>query len=89
MTGFWDAVASAGPHANNLHLAPREQFFCGGQAHWRRGWPAGNVSHEPGGRLPLLSCPQHSLLLLVWSAWRWQTAAESDVAGVQVVNITH
>jgi len=20
--GFWDAVASAGPHANNLHLAP-------------------------------------------------------------------
>ena len=22
MTGFWDAVASAGPYANNLHLAP-------------------------------------------------------------------
>jgi len=22
MMGFWDAVASAGPHANNLHLAP-------------------------------------------------------------------
>ena len=21
MTGFWDAVASAGPYANNLHLA--------------------------------------------------------------------
>jgi len=21
MTGFWDAMASAGPHANNLHLA--------------------------------------------------------------------
>ena len=20
--GFWDAVASAGPYANNLHLAP-------------------------------------------------------------------
>jgi len=20
--GFWDKVASAGPHANNLHLAP-------------------------------------------------------------------
>jgi len=23
--GFWDAVASAGPHANNLHLAPDRQ----------------------------------------------------------------
>jgi len=22
MMGFWDAVASAGPYANNLHLAP-------------------------------------------------------------------
>jgi len=22
MTGFWDAVASAGPYANNLHYAP-------------------------------------------------------------------
>jgi len=22
MTGFWDAVASAGPYANNLHLSP-------------------------------------------------------------------
>jgi len=22
---FWDAVASAGPHANNLHLAPDRQ----------------------------------------------------------------
>jgi len=22
MMAFWDAVASAGPHANNLHLAP-------------------------------------------------------------------
>ena len=22
MMGFWDAVASAGPHANNLHLTP-------------------------------------------------------------------
>jgi len=22
MTGFWDAVPSAGPYANNLHLAP-------------------------------------------------------------------
>jgi len=22
MTGFWDAMASAGPYANNLHLAP-------------------------------------------------------------------
>ena len=22
MMGFWDAVASAGPNANNLHLAP-------------------------------------------------------------------
>jgi len=25
MTGFWDAVASAGPYANNLHLAPDRQ----------------------------------------------------------------
>ena len=24
MTGFWDAMASAGPYANNLHLAPLE-----------------------------------------------------------------
>jgi len=22
MMGFWDAVASAGPYANSLHLAP-------------------------------------------------------------------
>ena len=22
MMGFWDAVVSAGPYANNLHLAP-------------------------------------------------------------------
>ena len=22
MTGFWDAVASAGPYANNLHVTP-------------------------------------------------------------------
>jgi len=22
MVGFWDAVASAGPYTNNLHLAP-------------------------------------------------------------------
>jgi len=37
MTGFWDAVASAGPHANDLHLlADRQpclhlitQFFIG------------------------------------------------------------
>jgi len=29
--GFWDAVASAGPYANNLHLTPdrqpRQQFL--------------------------------------------------------------
>jgi len=25
MTGFWDAVASAGPYANNLHLI--DQFY--------------------------------------------------------------
>jgi len=25
MMGFWDAVASAGLHANNLHLAPDRQ----------------------------------------------------------------
>jgi len=25
MMGFWDAVASAGPYANNLHLAPDRQ----------------------------------------------------------------
>ena len=25
MTGFWDAVASAGPYANNLHLTPDRQ----------------------------------------------------------------
>ena len=25
MTGFWDAVASAGPYANNLHLVPDRQ----------------------------------------------------------------
>jgi len=25
MMGFWNAVASAGPHANNLHLAPDRQ----------------------------------------------------------------
>ena len=25
MAGFWDAVASAGPYANNLHLAPDRQ----------------------------------------------------------------
>jgi len=24
MMGFWDAVASAGPYANNLHLGPRQ-----------------------------------------------------------------
>jgi len=37
MTGFWDTVASAGPYANNLHLAPDSephehlitQFFTG------------------------------------------------------------
>jgi len=23
--GFWDAVASAGPYANNLHLTPNRQ----------------------------------------------------------------
>jgi len=25
MIGFWDAVASAGPYANSLHLAPDRQ----------------------------------------------------------------
>ena len=25
MTGFWDAMALAGPHANNLDLAPDRQ----------------------------------------------------------------
>jgi len=25
MMGFWDAVASAGPYANNLHLTPDKQ----------------------------------------------------------------
>ena len=25
MTAFWDAVASAGPYANNMHLAPDRQ----------------------------------------------------------------
>ena len=35
MEGFWGAVASAGPYANNLHLAPDNhtstppQFFTG------------------------------------------------------------
>ena len=36
MTGFWDAVASAGPYANNLHLAtdittptPHHSIFTG------------------------------------------------------------
>jgi len=26
MMGFWDAVASAGPHANNLHLSPESRL---------------------------------------------------------------
>jgi len=25
--GFWDAVASAGPHASNLHLAPDNDTY--------------------------------------------------------------
>ena len=27
MTGFWDAVASAGPYANNLHLTPHRHLI--------------------------------------------------------------
>ena len=52
------AVASAGPYAS-VHLAPDRQprqhpttqFFTGRMPPQ----PAGDVSHKPGGRLPLLS----------------------------------
>ena len=50
---FGMAVASAGPYANNLHLALKGGavfVYRGGQ-----GWPAGDVSHKPGGRLSLVS----------------------------------
>ena len=42
--GFWDAVASAGPYANNLHLATESrqphqhlitQFLKAGCSNWR------------------------------------------------------
>ena len=47
MMGFWDAMASAGPYAKNLHLAPGEGgSFSVGQAPLASplapGWPAGN-----------------------------------------------
>ena len=48
--GFWDAVASAEPYANNLHLAPDRQphkhliiqFLQAGCSFWR---PTNNVKH--------------------------------------------
>jgi len=47
--GFWDAVASAGPYANNVHLAPDRQphqhpnvqFLQAGCSSWR---PTNRVS---------------------------------------------
>ena len=54
MMGFWDAMASAGPYANNLRLAPGGQFFCRGQAPLASplapGWKGGEERREERAR---------------------------------------
>ena len=64
MEGFWDAVASAGPYANNLHLAADNhtstppQFLQAGCSSWH---PTNSVKS-----LKAYTCPFYHLLFVTW-----------------------